>query len=118
MNHDSVADRFSKGEPATGCNMYSDGECLYSYGEHFVLAVWLDDARKSVAICNDDYSRSTSQHQNITHNALRWVDKQIVSQETAQLIKRARLRTEGNVVLHVVPRYVSCNDPITEWEVR
>lgn len=68
MNHETVAKRFNEGYTnGAGYNMYIEGDCLFSYGSHFVLAKRKDDL---FLLNGDRYSNSTSKHQSITRQEL------------------------------------------------
>lgn len=55
--------------PQTGCNVFFDGDTLFSYGRHFILGLHLP-WDNLVLLSNDIYSVSTSKHQSITRGAV------------------------------------------------
>lgn len=92
MNHTKVAERWMEGRRGTGSNMYTDGVTVFSYGEHFPIAIWLDSARRHAAFCDYNYSSSTCKHQICVKGALRdrYTDIVYVTQEGMQTIFRKR----------------------------
>jgi hypothetical protein len=66
--HKSVARCFVCGEKAKGNNMFTDGKVIYSYGEHFPIALRL---KSDWYLFNTDkYSQSTSKHQSYVRREL------------------------------------------------
>ena len=68
MKHTEVVNEWISGRKATGSRMFTDGKVIYSYGEHFPIAVFLND--DEVLYNNDKYSSSTSKHQNYVLNQI------------------------------------------------
>lgn len=75
MNHQQVAHRWAQdnGGRARGFNMYFEGASIFSYGAHFVIATWTNDAHGNrVVLFNaDGYSTSTAKHKTFTRRAIR-----------------------------------------------
>lgn len=92
MNHTKVAEHWVEGLSAKGSRMYSDGLAVYSYGQHFPIAIWLDRSRRHLAFCDDHYSNSTCKHQGHVRSALRghYADMVICTQDGMQRILRQR----------------------------
>jgi hypothetical protein len=70
MNRKQVAEGFAAQSPARGkaSSMHYDGPVVYSYGEHFPLAVIT--APGKVTVNTDKYSSTTSRHQSTVRAAL------------------------------------------------
>lgn len=68
FTHKQVAERWAAGEKATGNHMYTDGKAIFSYGNHFPIAVHL--CHGQVLFNTDKYSNSTSNHQRYVNCAL------------------------------------------------
>lgn len=69
MNNTDVAESFARGESsAKGSNFYHDGQALYSYGSHFIVALRL--AGGGFILNADRYSNSTARHQSIARSVL------------------------------------------------
>lgn len=73
-SHSTVIDLFSRGiTNKTGCNVYSEGDTLFSYGTHFPLVQRrsgednLINRGEWFLLNGDKYSSSTSKHQSITY---------------------------------------------------
>jgi hypothetical protein len=82
MNHNQVVANFGarKANPRNnnqvtwkGSRIYSDDQCLYSYGRHFILAVYLGSDREGPVFLKngDKYSSSTTEHQSLVQKHLR-----------------------------------------------
>jgi hypothetical protein len=67
-SHREVVNAFAKGKEYTGHNVFARNGILYSYGEHFPLAVKRDGW---YLLNGDKYSPTTSQHQSLTFSAFR-----------------------------------------------
>lgn len=61
LSNEDVARAWAEGREAKSRNMYTDGRVIYSYGNHFPIAVHLHNG--DVAFNTDSYSNSTSKHQ-------------------------------------------------------
>jgi len=72
-SHYDVAHRWATGigERCKGGNMFFEGNYIFSYGYHFVIAVKYNG---KVLFNDDTYSNSTSKHQSITRGACRQYD--------------------------------------------
>ena len=79
MRHDEVAKRFANGATkGKGCNVFIDGDTIYSYGYHFPIARRVREGggegyegRVVAYLFNSDsYSSSTSKHQSYVRGAL------------------------------------------------
>ena len=69
MNHSDVIKNFRNGKNYKGCNVFADGDILYSYGRHFPLAVRREEKNKTWYLLNGDkYSVSTAKHQGKTYS--------------------------------------------------
>jgi hypothetical protein len=77
-NTEYVINKFMSGYPSKRGNIFTDGHTLYSYGEHFPLAIMYRvegpcsgtcPVRRIIIINADTYSRTTSKH----HAALRTI---------------------------------------------
>jgi len=115
MNHKKVAEHWREGKSAKGSRMYSDGEAIYSYGDHFPMAVWLNPYRTSVAICSDTYSISTSKHQHIVGSVLNdfYGKKTHVSLEGIKNIRRERSSNpDAHMIVVKEKVFVSDYDPM------
>lgn len=63
LSHTEVVRRFMNMRSGRGHHVYSDGNAVYSYGDHFPMAVWA--ATNLMLINSDFYSSTTSRHQGI-----------------------------------------------------
>lgn len=63
ISHDKVARAWSNGDEAVGCNMFTDGKTIFSWGTHFPIAHYIGN--NAVLFNTDHYSPSTSHHQSI-----------------------------------------------------
>ncbi len=72
-NHKEVAHYWANRSQLRGesGNMFFEGDTIYSYGRHFIIAKLVRDRHgETVALFNNDsYSTSTSKHQSYTRNA-------------------------------------------------
>lgn len=68
-----VAKAFALRLKASGNNVYCDGKTIYSYGEHFPMARWID--LNTIVFNKDTYSNSTSKHQGVLLSALSYAWK-------------------------------------------
>jgi hypothetical protein len=68
MKHIEVVQEWKNRCKATGSRMFTDGKVIYSYGEHFPIAVFVDC--DTVLFNNDSYSSSTSKHQRYVLNSI------------------------------------------------
>lgn len=82
MNHRQVAEAFANGRTsAKGCNMFIDGDTIYSYGYHFPIARRTDkfiDGQQVVLFTRAGYSVSTSKHISYTRFALSQSDYKVI----------------------------------------
>jgi hypothetical protein len=87
FSHFEVANRWIRGMKATGCNMFTDGTTIWSYGKHFPIAHKMPGG---VILYNDDkYSVSTSKHQSEVRGHMygSQVDKQIYECTTTEILR-------------------------------
>lgn len=63
----AVCAAFAEHEVARTKHLYTDGNIIYSYGEHFPIGIWDGDI---VLITKDKYSSTTSHHQTNLRQAL------------------------------------------------
>lgn len=68
VSHRDVARAFIKGKKATGSRMYTENKVIYSYGDWFPIAHWI--VNNIYLFNNDNYSVSTTKHQNIVWHEL------------------------------------------------
>ena len=111
-NHLQVIKDFVKGKTGRGCNVYSEGNKLYSYGPHFPLIVRRDSGteREWFLLNGDKYSKSTSKHQSLTYRV--FVDYPRVS---FTAIKAAGINYDScKLVDFWKDEYDFCDDP-TDW---
>jgi hypothetical protein len=64
-SHYEVIKGFKDGKSYKGANVFAEGNYLYSYGKHFILAVRKEDG--SFLLNGDKYSVTTSRHQSNTY---------------------------------------------------
>ncbi len=69
MKHTEVVNEWICGRKTTGSRMFTDGEVIYSYGEHFPIAVFLNG--DEVLYNDEKYSSSTSKHQEYVLRVIR-----------------------------------------------
>jgi hypothetical protein len=65
-SHYEVIKGFKNGKSYRGANVFAEGNYLYSYGKHFILAVRKEDG--SFLLNGDKYSTTTSRHQSDTYS--------------------------------------------------
>jgi hypothetical protein len=66
-----VAEAFRYGNIATGANVFTDGNTIYSYGRHFPMAIRCQDETGTRMLVNEDkYSVTTSKHQSAVRTVL------------------------------------------------
>jgi len=105
MNHSQVAHAWAHKRSAKGCNMFTDGETIYSYGHHFAIAKHMENG--AVLFNSASYSNSTAKHQCRVRSAM---NGNGFNTFTVSEIPRHELDTEDN--LHNLARYVhsiECN---------
>ena len=111
MNHRDVVKAFEAGKTkATGCNMFVEGDTMYSYGRHFQLMVRMPWGN---LMNGDKYSVSTSKHQSyasriatiiipfsVLRNANIHVirDIELIHKEAARYDKRVYIDKDGQEV--------------------
>ncbi len=73
-DHKTIAHRWAQDSGASlkGYGMYSAGPCIYSWGDHFVIARWVTakTGERVVLFNRNSYSSSTGKHQSFTRTAL------------------------------------------------
>jgi hypothetical protein len=106
MQNFDVAVAWAKEENAeekTG-HMYCRNGVLYSYGEHFPIAVWLNFPEQVLAWNEDRYSVTTGKHKCDALRAIRTAigPASVIELSTGQMQKLARERDAGARVLSVI----------------
>lgn len=83
-NTRAVAQAFARdqAEPSTANSVFHVGGVIYSYGQHWPLAVKLDDKR--VLLNNDRYSTTTSHHRSAVAGALAMAGWTIIDSTLAE----------------------------------
>lgn len=75
MNMHDISKKFADGATkGKASNIFIEGDCIYSYGKHFIMAKRDGDV---FLVCQDYYSSSTSKQQSAVRGALR--EKKTVS---------------------------------------
>jgi hypothetical protein len=89
MKNKDIAEMFASGKHQGKVdNLFIDGNAIYSYGDHFPIAIriWVGDEIKYLWN-SDKYSRTTSRHQFFVLNAIGGKDK-ILKELNTQQMKR------------------------------
>lgn len=95
FSHRQVAQRFVERKRATGSRMFTRDKVIYSFGDHFPIA--LDLGQGVYLFNNDRYSSQTSQHQWLVRSA---IGDQEIYECTAEEIKHA-IRHPGKPIVTV-----------------
>ena len=90
VNHKQIAEMFAKRcetSPKGDGRMFIENSIIYSYGYHFPLACWASD--ELVLLNTSKYSVSTSKHQRLVREAVRFV--KVVRVSTEEIKEAVRL---------------------------
>ena len=98
--HESVARNFVDGKKSTGNRMFTDGRIIYSYGEHFPIALKLKNG--NYLFNTDKYSHSTSKHQNYVR---REIDGYVGAECSTEEIRNAIRFPEEPIVITKTKEY-------------
>lgn len=87
MKNKDVAEAFAEGKrEGKGNSMFIDGNTIYSYGNHFPMAIRIWDGDTYKFIWNSDkYSATTSRHQGYVFRAIGGKDKILKEVNTQQM---------------------------------